>query len=107
MQHLCYTDGTKNQIVQEEQLCHQVQKPCLIGSLRYLLHTRPDLTYSVGYLSRFMEEPKEGHMVALKHLLRYVAGTRDFGLAYTPLEEQRLNIAIVILPETLMTDEAL
>jgi hypothetical protein len=23
-------------------------------------------------------------MVALKHLLRYVAGTRDFGLAYTP-----------------------
>lgn len=54
-----------------------------------------------------MEEPKEGHMVALKHLLRYVAGTRDFGLAYTPLEEQRLNIAIVILPETLMTDEAL
>jgi hypothetical protein len=27
----------------------------LIGSLRYLLHTRPDLTYSICYLSWFME----------------------------------------------------
>jgi hypothetical protein len=26
----------------------------LISSLRYLLHTRPELTYSVCYLSRFM-----------------------------------------------------
>jgi hypothetical protein len=30
----------------------------LIGSLRYLLYTRPELTYSVCYLSRFMEAPK-------------------------------------------------
>jgi hypothetical protein len=30
----------------------------LIGSLRYLLHIRPELTYNVYYLSRFMEAPK-------------------------------------------------
>jgi hypothetical protein len=30
----------------------------LIGSLRYLFHTRPELTYSVCYLSHFMEAPK-------------------------------------------------
>jgi hypothetical protein len=30
----------------------------LIGSLRYLLHTRPELTYNVCYLSRFMKAPK-------------------------------------------------
>jgi hypothetical protein len=30
----------------------------LIRSLRYLLHTRPDLTYCICYLSRFMESPK-------------------------------------------------
>ncbi|WVZ61109.1 hypothetical protein U9M48_011031 [Paspalum notatum var. saurae] len=55
----------------------------LIGSLRYLLNTRPELSYSVGYLSRFMEEPKEDHKDAVKWLLRYVAGTINHGLLYT------------------------
>ncbi|WVZ92767.1 hypothetical protein U9M48_038809 [Paspalum notatum var. saurae] len=55
----------------------------LIGSLRYLLHTRPDLSFSVGYLSRYMEDPRQEHMAAMKHLLRYVAGTTDHGLWYS------------------------
>jgi hypothetical protein len=55
----------------------------LIGSLRYLMNTRPDMAFAVGYLSRFMEDPRQEHMAAMKHLLRYVAGTIDYGLAYT------------------------
>jgi hypothetical protein len=27
----------------------------LMGSLRYLAHTRPDLAFSVGYVSRFIQ----------------------------------------------------
>jgi hypothetical protein len=27
----------------------------LVGSLRYLAHTRPDLAFSIGYVSRFMQ----------------------------------------------------
>nr|GEY53200.1 zinc finger, CCHC-type [Tanacetum cinerariifolium] len=38
----------------------------LIGSLRYLLHTRPDLSYSVRLLSRFMQDPKDHHLKAVK-----------------------------------------
>jgi len=29
-----------------------------------------------------MAEPREDHLAAVKHLLRYVAGTRDYGLVY-------------------------
>lgn len=54
----------------------------LIGSLRYLTHTRPDLAFTVGYLSRFMERPTMEHMGAVKRLLRYLAGTIDHGLNY-------------------------
>jgi hypothetical protein len=41
------------------------------------------MAFAVGYLSRFMEDPRQEHMAAMKHLLRYVAGTIDYGLAYT------------------------
>jgi hypothetical protein len=46
----------------------------LIGSLRSLVNTRPDLAYSVGYASRFMEQAK--HVNFVKRILRYVAGTK-------------------------------
>jgi hypothetical protein len=38
----------------------------LVGGLRYLVHTRPDLIYAIGYLSRFMQRPTAEHMAALK-----------------------------------------
>jgi hypothetical protein len=52
----------------------------LIGSLRYLLHARHELTFSVNYLNRFMEKPRHEHMAVIKHLLRYVAGTLEYDL---------------------------
>jgi len=54
----------------------------LMGSLRYLVHTRPDLVFAVGYLSRFMQRPTVEHQQAAKRVLRYVAGTLDYGLHY-------------------------
>ncbi|KAI3782063.1 hypothetical protein L2E82_12095 [Cichorium intybus] len=54
----------------------------LVGSLRYLTHTRPDLAYSVGVVSRFMESPKESHFKAVKQILRYIKGTQSHGLVY-------------------------
>ena len=54
----------------------------LVGSLRYLAHTRPDLAFSVGYVSRFMQRPTTEHEQAVKRIIRYVAGTFDHGLHY-------------------------
>jgi hypothetical protein len=52
----------------------------IVGSLRYLVNTRPDLAFAVGYVSRFLEEPREDHLAAVKRILRYVAGTSSWGL---------------------------
>lgn len=54
----------------------------LVGSLRYLTATRPDLIYSVNLVSRYMENPSEQHLSAAKRILRYVQGTREFGIQY-------------------------
>jgi hypothetical protein len=54
----------------------------LVGSLRYLVHTRPDLAYSVGYVSRFLQRPTTEHEQAVKRIISYVAGTLDHGLYY-------------------------
>ena len=44
--------------------------------------TRPDIAQSVGVLGRFMAEPRKPHLVAAKHVLRYLAGTRTLGIRY-------------------------
>ena len=54
----------------------------MIGSLRYLVHTRPDISFAVDFLSRFMEAPVADHDAAVKHLLRYIAGTLTYGCVY-------------------------
>ncbi|WZZ49949.1 hypothetical protein YC2023_050056 [Brassica napus] len=41
----------------------------LVGSLRYLTATRPDLIYSVNLVSRYMEHPGEQHLMAAKRIL--------------------------------------
>ncbi|KAJ1268379.1 hypothetical protein BS78_07G130300 [Paspalum vaginatum] len=54
----------------------------IVGSLRCLVHTRPDLAFAVGFVNRFMERPTEEHHQAVVRLLRYVAGTLDYRLRY-------------------------
>jgi hypothetical protein len=54
----------------------------LVGSLRYLAHTRSDLAFSVGYVSRFMQRSTTEHQQAVKRIIRYVAGTLDHDLYY-------------------------
>jgi hypothetical protein len=54
----------------------------LLGSLMYLVNTRPDLYFVINTLSQFMVDPKRVHWVAAKHVLRYLHGTVEFGLSY-------------------------
>ncbi|PNX73153.1 hypothetical protein L195_g029051 [Trifolium pratense] len=54
----------------------------IVGSLRYLCNSRPDICYSVSVISKFMNIPKKSHMTAAKRILRYVKGSMKFGLLF-------------------------
>lgn len=46
------------------------------------MHTRPDIAYSVGIMSRYMECSTALHMNAVKRILRYVKETVNYRLVY-------------------------
>ena len=55
----------------------------VLGSVMYLMTaTRPDLAYAVGMLSRFSVDHDKTHWMAMKHLLRYIQGTKDCVLRF-------------------------
>jgi hypothetical protein len=63
----------------------------LIGSLMYLVNTRPDICYAVNILSQFMTQPRQTHWIAAKHVLRYLRGTVGYGLRYASSVDLRLQ----------------
>ena len=52
----------------------------MIGKLKYVVHTRPDIALAVGIVERFLEKPKENHMMEIKRIMRYLKGTEEYGL---------------------------
>lgn len=55
-----------------------------LGTAMYSAMTmRPDIAYTTGKLARYMAKPTTAHMIALKHLYKYLKGTAHFKLTYS------------------------
>jgi hypothetical protein len=55
----------------------------LIGSLQFLATaTRPDIAYAVNKLAAYTANPSLEHYGAAKRLLRYIKGTKNYGITY-------------------------
>ena len=54
----------------------------LVGSLMYLVNTRLDLCFAVNQLSQAMVQPTKLFWKAVKHVIRYLRGTSQYGLWY-------------------------
>ena len=63
-----------------------------VGSLLYLSQiTRPDITFSVNLVSRYIEDPKEQHWTAVKRIFKYLKGTINFGLIFSSRQKLMLK----------------
>ncbi|XP_075665161.1 secreted RxLR effector protein 161-like [Castanea sativa] len=55
----------------------------MIGSLLYLMASRPDITFRVGVCARFQAAPKESHLSAVKRIIHSINRTSDYGIWYS------------------------
>ena len=56
----------------------------------YLTITRPDICFNVNTLSQYMVEPRHVHLVAAKHVMRYLEGILGYILTYATDREFKL-----------------
>ena len=55
-----------------------------------MVGSRPDLAFSVGYLSRTLENPTKEDIIRAKRVLRYLSGTLSLGITYRRDGERKL-----------------
>jgi hypothetical protein len=63
----------------------------LVGRLIYLTVSRPDITYAVHVLSRFMHQPRKLHMEAALRVVQYLKGAPGQGLFFPSHTDYKLR----------------
>jgi len=76
--------GTKLSSFDGEVLSDPTDYRHIIGALQYCTITRLDIAYAVNQLCQYMHQPRSSHWQAMKRVLRYLKGTVNDGLYYTP-----------------------
>ena len=56
----------------------------------YLMNTRPDICFTMNSLSQFLTDLRNVHLIAAKHILRYLRGIVNHGLKYDV--NQKINL---------------
>lgn len=58
----------------------------MLGELQFLANaTRPDIAHVINKLSVFTANPSLEHTAALRRVLRYLAGTKTYGITYSAM----------------------
>jgi Reverse transcriptase (RNA-dependent DNA polymerase) len=85
-------------IKQNHKLCADAGDPVdkkqyqrLVGRLIYLCHTRSNIAHTVSVVSRYMHDPREQHMKAVRRILRYIKGSPGKGLWFKSNEHLRIE----------------
>ncbi|XP_016178828.1 uncharacterized protein LOC107621313 [Arachis ipaensis] len=64
----------------------------LIGRLKYLTISRPDITFAVVKLAQYMENPRTPHLEAVHHVLRYLKAAPTQGLLFSSKSKFHLSM---------------
>jgi hypothetical protein len=55
----------------------------VVGNFIYVMvSTRLDIAHTLGFVSRYMENPRRNHWIDVKMIFRYLWGTNDYVIRY-------------------------
>ena len=60
----------------------------------HLTNTRPNICFVVNTMSQFLTDPRHGHLIIAKHILRHLRGIVDYGLKYE--SNQKINLEVYV-----------
>ncbi|RVW86998.1 Retrovirus-related Pol polyprotein from transposon TNT 1-94 [Vitis vinifera] len=81
----CELQCPKNDL--EKKQMNKIPYASAVGSIMYAqVCTRPDIAYVVGMLGRYQSNPGIDHWKAVKKVLRYLQGTKDYMLTYRRID---------------------
>ena len=84
----------------EESAIHQPYAN-LVGCLQFVgLNTRPDILFAANFLGQYLASPSTIHWSAAKRVLKYLKGTKDFGLVYRRQEESFASTSLDLIGYT-------
>lgn len=63
----------------------------IVGALQYLTLTRPDISFGVNKVCRFLHCPTTVHWIAVKRILRYIKGTLKLGVKFRKSESMMVG----------------
>lgn len=68
----------------------------LVVWLLYLCHTRPYISYVVSVVSRYMYDPRSGHLDVVYRILRCLKGSLGKGLCFRKNGHMKTRLAVLM-----------
>ena len=87
----CPLASFSKELSNEDTLADATSYRKLVGKLNYLTNIRPDIAFSVQYLSQFLQAPTQANMKAALHTLRYIKKDPSQGLFFNNKPDYNLQ----------------
>jgi hypothetical protein len=63
----------------------------MIGKLLYFTNSRPNISYSIGVLSKFMNKPQVLHLNVAKQVFKYFKGMVDHEIFFRKNKSKKIK----------------
>ncbi|XP_019258479.1 PREDICTED: uncharacterized protein LOC109236724 [Nicotiana attenuata] len=90
--HVSTSSSSRSAIIEDSAVVDGTLYHNLVGALQYLTMTRSDIAFAVNTASQHLHPPTSTRLAAVKCILRYIAGTLDFGLLLKPVTTYFLTV---------------